>query len=262
MIIGISGKKQHGKDTIANIIEYLTDEYFHHGQILNTFSEHQNRYSKLGVTPHWQTKKFADKLKDIVCLLIGCTRKQLEDNDFKEKELGVEWDYIEDTSEYGQRWIYPADFSKATSKDVTHNKMTPRKLLQLIGTDCGRNIIHPNIWVNATMSEYKDIVEEKRGDNLAWVNTPNWLITDVRFPNEVKAIKDRGGMVIRVSRPYSTVVGQGNGLQATFSQDQFHESEIALDNYKEFDCLISNEGSISSLIEMVETFLKHQKIIQ
>ena len=30
-----------------------------------------------------EIKKFADKLKDIVCLLIGCTREQLEDQEFK-----------------------------------------------------------------------------------------------------------------------------------------------------------------------------------
>ena len=40
---------------------------------------------------NWKIVKFADKLKDIVCLLIGCTRQQLECREFKEKELGEEW---------------------------------------------------------------------------------------------------------------------------------------------------------------------------
>ena len=53
-IIGISGKKTVGKNTIAKIINQLTN----------------NKYEE---------KCFADKLKDIVCLLIGCTREQLED---------------------------------------------------------------------------------------------------------------------------------------------------------------------------------------
>ena len=33
-------------------------------------------------------------------------------------------------------------------------KLTPRLILQLLGTDCGRDIIHPNIWVNSTMMAY------------------------------------------------------------------------------------------------------------
>jgi hypothetical protein len=39
----------------------------------------------------FEIKKYADKLKDFVCILIGCTREQLEDQEFKEKELGEEW---------------------------------------------------------------------------------------------------------------------------------------------------------------------------
>ena len=36
-------------------------------------------------------------------------------------------------------------------------KLTPRKLLQLLGTDCGRDIIHPNIWVNALFADYVSV---------------------------------------------------------------------------------------------------------
>ena len=63
MIIGISGKALSGKDTVANIIQWL---------IL-------------------KEEKDADKLKDMVCLLLGCTREQLEDPKFKESTLGEEW---------------------------------------------------------------------------------------------------------------------------------------------------------------------------
>ena len=31
---------------------------------------------------------------------------------------------------------------------------------------------------------------------------PNWIITDVRFPNEADAIKGRGGIIIRVNRKH------------------------------------------------------------
>ena len=39
----------------------------------------------------WQNVKFADKLKDIICILLNCTRYQLEDRSFKERELPENW---------------------------------------------------------------------------------------------------------------------------------------------------------------------------
>ena len=85
----------------------------------------------------------ADKLKDIVCLLIGCTREQLEDQDFKNKELGEEWWKI---YEGNQEFAYEKNRDRIERGCDIGIKLTPRKLLQLIGTECGRNIIHPNIY--------------------------------------------------------------------------------------------------------------------
>ena len=130
-------------------------------------------------------------------------------------------------------------------------KLTPRKLLQLLGTECGRQIIHPNIWVNALFADYKpknapyntmaDLLEDRHHGLL---NNPNWIITDVRFPNEAQAIKDRGGIVIRVNR-----------LDVDKFTDNFpqtlHPSETALDGY-EFDHVIDNNGSIKELVEKVK----------
>jgi hypothetical protein len=50
--------------------------------------------------------------------------------------------------------------------------------MQLIGTDCGRDIIHPNIWLNATMEKYVP-------------GKSNWVLTDTRFPNEGSGIYQR-----------------------------------------------------------------------
>ena len=61
-IIGISGKKTVGKNTIAKIINQLTN----------------NKYEE---------KCFADKLKDIICILINCNREQLEDESIKSLSL-------------------------------------------------------------------------------------------------------------------------------------------------------------------------------
>ena len=81
----------------------------------------------------------------------------------------------------------------------------------------------------------------------------------MRFPNELEAVKSRGGITIRVNRPYTTVVG-GNGIPATFNQNQFHPSETSLDN-AEFDYTIENNSSIEDLIHTVSLILKREKII-
>ena len=80
---------------------------------------------------------------------------------------------------------------------------------------------------------------------------PNWIITDVRFPNELEAIKDRNGIIIRVDR-YDLI----------YTTEDKHESEVALDNsYTEFDYTIDNNTGIGNLIDKVKFTLQHAKII-
>ena len=63
-LISISGKIGSGKDTVAGIIQKITGNQF-------------------------EIVRFADKVKDIVCLLLNCTREQLEAREFKEKALST-----------------------------------------------------------------------------------------------------------------------------------------------------------------------------
>lgn len=253
MIIGINGKIGSGKDTIGLIIQALMEKNLEFSEIVE-IATGQLALPK----PDWEIKKYADKLKEIVCLLIGCTREQLEDREFKEKELGEEWNYVL------QDGIPLTVDQVKRDKEFPFNeryiqRLTPRLLLQLLGTDCGRNIIHPNIWVNALMSEYK-ITESYRGvilnkgvfTDIDWKsnNAPNWIITDMRFPNELKAVKDRDGITIRVNR--YDITGQGK-LNP-------HSSETALDD-AEFDYEIINDGTIEDLIKKVKKVLLKEKLI-
>ena len=303
-IIGISGKISSGKDTVGIIIQYLTCIHRKH----YTFKEWKERVEEFQSkhTSRFQIKKFADTLKDIICLLLGCTREQLEDADFKNKELSEEWWYynIPNPSFGGLVNYLDNNLSEEDKKicDARYLvKPTSRMLLQLLGTECGRNIIHPNIWVNALMSEY---IEQKhrtcldcknsfnfnefKGDeqlcpncnsyNHAGVmieNTSNWIITDVRFPNELKAVKDREGISIRVNRNKVLVVNVDGekltlDIDEWLKQQQFYEnqgwifkehvSETALDN-AEFDYTIENNSTIEDLIHTVSLILKKEKII-
>lgn len=300
-LIGISGKIGSGKDTVGNILNYLS-AYPNSLNKTNNKNRSFNSYMidvGCGYTPTYQIKKFADKLKDIVCLLIGCTREQLEDREFKEKELGEEWwcckirnlttgkTYLINTTDNGEitNHIANTNFSCVSDGVV---KLTSRKLLQLLGTDCGRQIIHPNIWVNALFTDYKES-KPRKGDSFNYYHPecidckkpfsghkrqficnncydthdwfPNWIITDVRFPNEAQAIKDRGGIIIRVNRDFiQTKLKDGQTLiveRGILTGEEHlqlktpHLSETALDDY-DFDYVIDNNSTIEELIEKVK----------
>ena len=220
MIIGISGKKQSGKDTVGKIIQYLTivksnDNYrLKEPALIETVSFEKYNKDSLDKISKFKIKKFADKVKDIVCLMINCTREQLEDEGFKNTELGEEWRvwYVcnyklqvysnplgkvtkffntEEEAEYSIKVDAGYLYMDREDLSVQTHTLTPRKLLQLVGTECGRDILHPNIWVNSTMSEYvsvkvKDALlneKTKKASDKLWkighLRESNWIITDV-----------------------------------------------------------------------------------
>lgn len=115
-LIGISGKMGSGKNLIASIINELTNNQF-------------------------EEKCFAGKLKDIICILIGCTREQLEDREFKETPLGTEWNkpiYSCPKCNLIHIDVLLGKINKCPKCDIEYtnhfNFMTPRLLLQLLGT--------------------------------------------------------------------------------------------------------------------------------
>ena len=171
MIIGISGKIGSGKDTAGQILQEYTG---------------------------WEIYKFADALKDCVCRIIGCTREQLEDREFKEISLGPVW-----------------------------GNLTPRTILQKMGTEGGREAIYDDVWVNATFAGLDP-------------DSDNMIITDMRFLNELEAVKSRGGLTIRINR------GEGNTGD--------HPSETALDDAN-FDYVIDNNGTIEDLTISIVHFI-------
>lgn len=268
-LIGITGKMQSGKDTIGKIIQYLTcknmdkDSYWSQADF---FGDNFHAAKWLSLNSDYQIMKFADSLKDMVCILLNCTREQLEDKEFKEKELGEEWDkyYIFGGNAVDKKTIikrYMEEHSILPSEYWLNSKrlpLTPRLLLQLLGTECGREIIHPNIWCNSLMSKYTKKFTGKTfhaagiGREVHDTEYPNWIITDVRFPNEADAIKERGGIIIRVNRKHGYNTPDGKWKEMPID---YHESETALDNY-DFDYVIENDTTIAELKEKVKSIWK------
>ena len=226
MLIGVSGYSGVGKDTVGIIIQYLLCNSKEQVSIEEAISNYADNEWWLEENSGWEIKKFAGKLKDIASHLTGIDIEDFEDQEFKKTNLGTEW------------W---------TTCDEGYQPMTVREFLQKLGTDALRIGLHDNVWVNALMADYKPEWTTDEGAHDPVQELPNWIITDVRFPNEAQAIKNKGGIIIRVDRP--GVVPINN-----------HPSEIGLDDWK-FDYKIANVSDVVSLMFTVENILKHHKII-
>lgn len=109
---------------------------------------------------------------------------------------------------------------------------SPRYALQKVGTECMRDGFDQEIWVKAAG---KRILSEPE---------TNWVVTDCRFPNEAAAIKEWGGVVVKIDRPG---VGASAGIEC-------HPSEIAMENYDGWLCTLYNHGSLQDLYVTIENF--------
>ena len=108
-----------------------------------------------------------------------------------------------------------------------------RIALQKYGTDM-REKYGPNIWINYLHNWVK--MHAERG-------ITNFIITDVRFPNEFEWIKSLGGYVIRVEAPQRNLdelKKEANGDPDKMKQISEHPSETALDNCR-FDYTVNND---------------------
>lgn len=228
MIIGINGYIGSGKDTVGKLIQYLlVDKKFNNFTPYNwTIEQFEAGQLDSLELSDWYIKKFAGKLKEIASLLTGIPVEKFEDQEFKKTYLGPEWSYLEPN--FG-------------SHKFVDKAMTVREFLQKLGTEAIRTGLHSNAWVNALFSDYKIKHNEY----------PNWLITDTRFPNEAQAIKDRGGIVIRVNR-MKTASLEDKGI--------LHPSETSLDDWT-FDHVINNNGTIEELAGKVKSFLTEFQIL-
>jgi hypothetical protein len=221
MIISLSGKIASGKNTIGDIIEKLC--------LTNN-------------GPVFEQKAFAGKLKQTASLLTGIPVEKFEDQEFKKTLLGSEWGTVRPN---------PLN-AVPVFEDVQFNElMSVRELLQKLGTEAMRDGLHTNVWVNALFADYK--MSYRQHPDIDYVEHkayPDWIITDMRFPNEMEAIFKRGGLTIKVIRP----------VKKSKTTARLHPSETSLDK-ADFDYEIINDAGIPELIEKVRQILITEKII-
>jgi hypothetical protein len=182
------------------------------------------------VKDHNFTKiSFADAVKDSVATIFGWERRLLEGDTEESREFREKID---------------AWWSGRFGYDVT-----PRYMLQLMGTEAGRNAFHIDIWVHTVARRMRD--------------HENVVIADVRFPNELQFVRDNGGFNVRVVRgkepewwnhALEMNLGPHKGNCMTAYPD-VHYSEWAWIGER-MNYQISNNGSFAMLEADVKHLLK------
>ena len=169
LLIGVTGLAGTGKDTATVMLTCM-----HH--LLKNFDEtgvnnNPSPYTSIDETltiirnTHVVPMSFADPLKEIACV-VGFTREQVHNQSLKNK--------VDDF------W-----------------GITPRKFLQMCGTEMFRKVWRDDVWVEIMRKRIHKYSNEFYKDE---TKVGAVIIPDVRFPNEVAMIQEEGGTVVRITR--------------------------------------------------------------
>jgi hypothetical protein len=176
---------------------------------------------------------FANTLKDAVAAVFGWDRTMLEGRTKEARE-----------------WREQIDPWWAERLDMP--KLTPRWVLQYWGTEVCRKGFNDDIWIASLENKLRNSKDDI-------------VISDVRFPNEIKAIHAAGGKVIRIRRGpepewYDDAVNANKGENGNFSWATsrnkleklgIHASETAWVGGN-IDITISNDGTIDELFTAIK----------
>lgn len=172
-------------------------------------------------------ESWAGTLKDAVAAVFGWDRILLEGKTSESRK----WREVPD------EW-----WSSRLGVDVT-----PRRVLQVWGTEVCRNSYHDDIWIASLENKLR-----KTNDNV--------VISDSRFPNELDSVKRIGGITIRVMRgsnPEWVDYLHEYGVTEEFKNrwPSVHASEYSsvCSNY---DYMIYNDGSIDDLYSQINNLIE------
>lgn len=189
----------------------------------------------------YRRESFANTLKDAVACVFAWDRELLDGRTRQSRE----W------REQRDEW-----WSKRLGMDIT-----PRWVLQYWGTEVCRHGFHDDIWVASLENKLRK-------------TTDDIVISDCRFPNEIRAIKQAGGLVVRVKRGpepewYDHAVHYNEGVRKVgwalgkdaLQKLNIHPSEYAWIGTK-FDAVLDNNGSMDSLFAQVKDLVQDRPLDQ
>lgn len=178
---------------------------------------------------------YAEPLKDAISAIFGWDRELLEG-----------------TTKYSREWRDTIDPWWAERLDIKH--LTPRWVLQQWGTEVGRRAFHDDIWIASVENKLRSIKDDI-------------VLSDCRFPNELKSVKRAGGITIRVMRGpnpnwYDSAVSLNKGYYSSgyvearkiLEDKGVHASEYSSVGL-EYDYIVENNSTIDDLHRKVDLII-------
>lgn len=184
---------------------------------------------------------FAASLKDATAAIFGWDRTLLEGTTAESRQWREQPDVW---------WETRLDWPTHAGRHISE-RFTPRAALQLMGTDVLRLNFCNELWIHSLSKRLE--MRRTLGEDV--------VITDCRFPNEIRAIKDAGGIVIRVKRgpepEWYQIADAANSnfthapeCAAAMEKIGVHISEWAWIG-SDFDILMENNGTLQELKDQV-----------
>lgn len=185
----------------------------------------------------YRRDSFANTLKDAVACVFGWDRTLLEGRTKEARE-----------------WREQVDPWWAARLNMPN--LTPRLMLQLWGTEVCRTGFHDDIWIASLENKMRK-------------TTDNIVISDVRFPNEIKAIHNAGGIVVRIKRGadpewYDAAVSANAGPVAnpTWSLSRSHLEKLKIHASetawvgRDIDYTVFNDTTIDDLFDQIKNLVE------
>lgn len=123
---------------------------------------------------------------------------------------------------------------------------SPRQAMQTLGTEWGRNHMCLDIWLKVAQ---RDIDFQSKLAAAGNMHINGVVVSDIRFPGEVKWLKDQGGSLWLIERPNNPhAINTG------------HESENPIGPYS-IDEVIINDGDIDKLHEKIEIMIEKMEVL-
>lgn len=182
----------------------------------------------------FKRESFANSLKDAVSIIFGWDRELIEGRTKKSRE----WRETKDD------W-----WSARLGQDIT-----PRYVLQQWGTEVVRKGFHDDMWI----ASLENRLQQSQDDI---------VITDCRFANEMKAIRNAGGQVIRIKRGpepdwYEHALNYNSGMKKigwALGKDELVKAGVHASEYSwvgsKFDTVLENDSTLDELFDQIENFL-------
>lgn len=165
---------------------------------------------------------FAGATKDVLNVLFGWNRALLEGDTIESRKFRETEDI----------WW---------SKKLGIPNLTPRKTLQLIGTDLFRKHFNSEIWIR--------VVEKKILTQLETDPNSNIIISDCRFPNEIQMLRNLGTRIISIQRNLPAWFDKYKSGIDCKEALELHESEISWIR-EDYDHVITNDFETKELFEL------------